>query len=355
MRGIINLKRLFRALENRALFRQAPAVKTIQKQLLEWYRANRRDLPWRRSKDPYAIMLSEIMLQQTTVRVVIPYFEKFLKEFPTVKDLAAAPEDRVMALWSGLGYYSRARNLLNAAKVIAELGAFPGTYEELIKLPGIGPYTAAAIASIAFDQEIAAVDGNVIRVVSRLFDVSHDVGSREGKAAIAELATRLVSGQPGAEHNQAMMELGATVCVAANPVCLLCPLMKNCHARRNQTVLARPVKKKNRRQEPWLWEMYLVRKGGKIALVRENNGTPWLKNTWVLPGRARRLKGDKVPRSDFKHSITHHKIFVKIHEKSEYDLQGLDCRWINPRQLDSLGVSSVVQKALTRVQNMQGD
>jgi A/G-specific adenine glycosylase len=326
-------------------------VKQLQKQLLEWYRGQKRDLPWRQSKDPYAILLSEIMLQQTTVRVVIPYYQKFLKAFPTVVALARAPEEKVMALWSGLGYYSRARNLIKAAKEISKLKTFPDTFDELLKLPGIGPYTAAAVASIAFGQEVAAVDGNVIRVVTRLFDIDADVGSSAGKEKIAALATRLIKDQPPSEHNQAMMELGATICTTANPSCMLCPLMKHCQSRQNATTALRPIKRKNRRQEPWLWEMYLVRKGQKIALVKNENGTPWLKNTWVLPGCATQLKTSKAPPADFRHSITHHKIFVKIHEKPEYDLTELKCRWIRPDQIDSLGVSSVVQKALSRIQS----
>ena len=324
-------------------------MKAVQNQIAAWYDRNKRNLPWRVSQDPYRVWISEIMLQQTTVAVVIPYYEKFLKEFPTVRDLAAADEDRVLSLWSGLGYYSRARNLHAAAKEIAAMGAFPSTYEDLLKLPGVGPYTAAAVASIAFDEEVAAIDGNVVRVISRLFDIDTDVGAKTTQKKISKFAHALIAGQVPSLHNQAMMELGATVCLPQNPACLLCPAVKVCKSWSSGTVDARPVKKKNRKQDPWLWEMYVVDGSKRVALTK-NNGTPWLKNTWVLPGSAKPLSTKALPAHDFKHSITHHKIFVQVKKTNSKVIlkkfNANELKWVNREEIEKYGVSSIVQKAL---------
>ncbi|MDZ4677768.1 MAG: A/G-specific adenine glycosylase [Oligoflexia bacterium] len=318
----------------------------ISQALSKWYRANKRDLPWRKSQDPYKIWISEIMLQQTTVRVVIPYFEKFIKSFPTVKALANATEEKVLSHWSGLGYYSRAKNLHKAAKKISAQKYFPRTYIELLELSGIGPYTAAAIASIAFNEEVPTIDGNVIRVITRLFDISHDVNSRSGKEAIAHNAAVLIKNQNPSEHNQAMMELGATICLPQNPMCILCPVNKNCQSFKAHTMNQRPVKQKVRKQEPWLWTLYVVKKGNQLALVKNSNGTPWLKNTWVLPGEAKEWNNKTPPLCDFKHSITHHKIFVKIQHKKQKDLKNPNVVWASAGEMKNLGVSSIVQKVL---------
>jgi len=315
-------------------------------ELLQWYRQNHRQLPWRMDRNPYKIWISEVMLQQTTVSAVIPYFERFLEAFPTVEALAKADEERVLGLWSGLGYYSRARNLHRAAKQIAELGLFPQTYEELLKLPGLGPYTAAAVASIAFGEEVAAVDGNVIRVVTRLYDIAEDCTFKETRQLIQSKAQDLVSGQPPHEHNQAMMELGATICVPQNPFCLLCPVARFCQARSNGTAAQRPVKKKMKKQEPWVWEMLVIRRNGAVALVKEDNGTPWLKKTWVLPGRASPWTKSGNPESDFRHSITHHKIFVKLKFGPPSLLRDRQVKWVKTAQIKEVGTSSIVRKAL---------
>jgi A/G-specific adenine glycosylase len=318
----------------------------VKENLLQWYRENRRDLPWRRSGDPYKIWISEVMLQQTTVSVVMPYFEKFILEFPTVQALASAPEAKILSLWSGLGYYSRAKNLHKAAKAIAQRGSFPGTAAELRELPGIGAYTSAAVASIAFNEEIACIDGNVSRVISRIHDLNVDIASKEGASKIAAAAAELIHRQPPAEHNQAMMELGATICTPKNPACLLCPLMNSCKSLKAGTIALRPVKKKKRKQEPWVWTMFLIEKKGRIALVKNGNGTPWLKNTWVLPGRARRWTKSLMPKSDCRHSITHHKIFVQLKKAKALPGELGEVKWVHPSKISELGVSSVVQKIL---------
>jgi len=202
--------------------------------LLAWYDAERRDLPWRakgrRKQDPYRVWLSEIMLQQTTVKAVIPYYEKFVARWPTVGDLAAAPLDDVLAMWAGLGYYSRARNLHACAVAVAARpdGQFPRNEAELLALPGIGPYTAAAIAAIAFGHPATPVDGNIERVVSRLFAVTHPLPG--AKREIKRLAATLTPAKRAGDHAQAMMDLGATVCTPKRPSCLMCPLQQDCHA-----------------------------------------------------------------------------------------------------------------------------
>ncbi|MEI7892412.1 MAG: A/G-specific adenine glycosylase [Myxococcales bacterium] len=199
--------------------------------LRAWYEHARRDLPWRRGHDPYAIWLSEVMLQQTRVETVIPYYNRFLQEFPTVMALAEAPLDRVLEHWSGLGYYRRARMLHEGARVIAARGVFPKEVAELRDVPGIGPYTAGAVASIAFGQRAALVDGNVARVLARLFALDHDIRGGAGLARVWKLADVLVAEDDPGGWNQALMELGSTVCTVRDPRCLLCPVAPLCEAK----------------------------------------------------------------------------------------------------------------------------
>jgi A/G-specific adenine glycosylase len=203
-----------------------PAGKRLRAALLAWFDRNRRELPWRRTRDPYAIWLSEVMLQQTQVATVIPYWERFLARFPTVTALAEAPLDEVLSLWSGLGYYSRARNLHRAAnEVVARHGgALPASHAALLALPGFGRYTAGAVASIAFGLPEPLVDGNVARVFSRACAIEGAPGDREREKKLWAEAARWVQGERPGELNQALMELGATVCTARSPRCGLCPL-----------------------------------------------------------------------------------------------------------------------------------
>ena len=217
----------------------------IASQLLNWYRQHERTLPWRRHPDPYAVWVSEIMLQQTRVEAVIPYFEKWMRLFPTIKELAEAAEQDVLNAWEGLGYYTRARNLHKAAKMVIEQhnGELPRDLKELRKLPGIGRYTVGAIASIAFGMDEPTLDGNLRRVFARLFDVSEPADSPTGERILWELAREhLPKGQAG-NYNQALMDLGATICLPKKPRCLLCPLMEICQARANGTWEERPVLK----------------------------------------------------------------------------------------------------------------
>jgi A/G-specific adenine glycosylase len=220
----------------------------FRKQLLGWFRQFQRDLPWRRTKDPYCIWLSEIMLQQTRVAAVIPYFEKFLERFPNVCSLAEAAQDEVLRLWSGLGYYSRARNLQKAAQQIVAKhgGIFPRTAEDVLALPGIGAYTAAAILSIAFNDKHAVLDGNVARVLARLGAVRGDLHESGRWQSLQENADALLAPDSSGDWNQAMMELGATVCTPKSPQCLLCPVAKFCKARKLGIVEDLPEKRKKR-------------------------------------------------------------------------------------------------------------
>lgn len=239
--------------------------------LLEWYHQNARSLPWRENHDPYRVWVSEIMLQQTRVAAVIPYFLRFMEQLPTIAALAHAPEAQLLKLWEGLGYYSRARNLQKAAQVICEKysGIFPDRYEEILSLPGIGPYTAGAVASISFGQPVPAVDGNVLRVISRLLEWDADLtGTAEKKQVADLLAAVYPEGQCG-DFTQALMELGAVVCIpAALPKCDVCPLQHLCGAFAGGTQAAFPVtapKRPRRKEEK---TVFLLHCGDKIALHR---------------------------------------------------------------------------------------
>ena len=227
---------------------QGLQLATFRKQLLGWFRQFQRDLPWRRTRDPYRVWLSEIMLQQTRVVAVIPYFEHFLERFPNIHALAAAPEEEVLRLWSGLGYYSRARNLKRAAeKIVAELdGEFPPRLEDVLELPGIGNYTAAAILSIAFNAKCAVLDGNVARVLARLEAVRGDLQETKRWKKLQHSADALLDPKSPGDWNQAMMELGATLCTPKSPQCLLCPVAEFCEARKLGLAESLPEKRKKR-------------------------------------------------------------------------------------------------------------
>jgi len=218
----------------------------FSKNLTNWFSDNKRDLPWRKTKNPYFIWLSEIILQQTQIKQGLPYYEAFVEEFPTVFDLAKADENKVLKLWQGLGYYSRARNLHATSKYISDehKGQFPKTYDELLKLKGVGDYTASAIGSICFDLPTAVVDGNVYRVLSRYFDIETPINSSKGVKEFKALASELLDVTNPGDHNQAIMEFGAKQCKPKNPNCHDCPLNQSCLALKNKTVEIRPVKLK---------------------------------------------------------------------------------------------------------------
>lgn len=253
--------------------------------LLAWYRENARDLPWRKTRDPYRIWVSEIMLQQTRVAAVLGYYARFLEAFPSVERLAAAPEERLMKLWEGLGYYSRARNLQKAARLVAERGAFPDTYEGLLALPGVGDYTASAIASAAFGRAEAAVDGNVLRVVTRITDCHDDILDPKVKRTVREQVQAVMPerAEDIRVFNQATMELGATVCVPNGPPkCAECPVRDFCLGRLRGTAETLPVKapKKARRVEEKT--VFLLHRDGRVAL-QKRPATGLLAGLWEFP------------------------------------------------------------------------
>lgn len=318
--------------------------KLDHKQLTQWYKKNRRDLPWRMNKDPYRIWLSEVMLQQTTVAAVIPYYEKFLKQFPSVKALARAPEASVREAWAGLGYYSRARNLHRAAKLIADT-TFPQTCEELLELPGFGPYTSRAVASIAFGEKVGVLDGNVIRVLSRRHGLRLQWWNQSGRTLLQNLSDQLAEvGDPDIV-NQGLMELGATICTPKKPACLLCPWNKNCLARQDNLVDKLPPPKPRKKIENWLWEPQVWIKDQRVALVK-NNYAPFLKNQLIFPGQVSQ-ELDRPKDYDAKHSITHHNIYIKI--KQVKKTKSSEVLWIEIQNLKKVNPSSLLQKVLQKI------
>jgi A/G-specific adenine glycosylase len=244
----------------------------LHQDLLSWYAACRRDLPWRRTRDPWAIWVSEIMLQQTRVDTVVPYFERFMARFPTPLALAEAPEDQVLSAWSGLGYYRRARMLHAGARVVAERSGIPQSREGLLELPGIGRYTAGAIASIAFGEPVGLVDGNVARVFARVFALDDDM-RRAGMKRAEQLAERLVPERKPGDWNQALMELGATICTPRSPVCDRCPIASSCRARAEGRVNELPVMAEKPKPKPQAVQALVARsRDGRVLLARRRAG-----------------------------------------------------------------------------------
>ena len=243
--------------------------------ILNWYAQNGRDLPWRRTRDPYAVWLSEIILQQTRIAQGMAYWERFMQRFPTVQDLADASEDEVLRLWEGLGYYSRARNLHAAARQIIAAGAFPDTLEGIRALKGVGDYTAAAIGSICFDIPAAVVDGNVYRVLARHFGIATPVGTTEAKKEFTALAQKLLPPAQAAAFNQGMMDFGALQCTPLSPDCSTCPLLSSCHAFRTGRVELLPVKKPATAVQERRFSYVYVRFEGQTAIRRRGPGDIW--------------------------------------------------------------------------------
>ena len=317
--------------------------------LVDWYRLQHRDLPWRRTSDPYRIWVSEIMLQQTRAQAVIPYYERFLDRFPTVETLAAAREEEVLTLWSGLGYYSRARNLQKAARQVAAAGSFPRDYDAIRALPGVGDYTAAAIASIAFGLPRAVLDGNVQRVVARVENDAADIASPRTRARFREIAQRWLESEsqnPGL-FNQALMELGATVCLPRNPLCLLCPIAACCRAREEATAAQLPVKL--RRVEPVRIEgvLLIVERRGRILLRRRESGARRMAGFWDLPAP------DDLPAARpgrafgaICHTITHHHYTLTVRSAAPPKKPGPAFRWFAPRDCARIPLSTTARKAL---------
>jgi A/G-specific adenine glycosylase len=341
--------------------------------LLAWYDRARRVLPWRappgRPADPYRVWLSEIMLQQTTVEAVKPYFERFLAEFPTLEALAAAPLERVLELWAGLGYYARARNLHACAQAVLQRhgGRFPGDEAALRALPGIGDYTAAAMLAIAFDRPAAPVDGNWERVVARLFAVEAPLPA--AKAALRRLAQGLVPAERPGDFAQAMMDLGATICTPARPRCLLCPLSQLCAAYRRgiaERLPARAPKAERPVRQGWIF--HLARPDGAVLLRRrppngllggmmELPGTPWRSEHWTAPealahaplaANWRRLPGQ------VSHTFTHFHLELVVLSGAAEAAAPAGHRWAPAAALDEEALPSLMRKVLRKALARQG-
>lgn len=256
----------------------------FSKILRDWYRKNGRELPWRGTKNAYKIWLSEVILQQTRVDQGLPYYHRFIEEFPEIKQLAEAPEDKVLRLWQGLGYYSRARNLHAAAKQVVEMfeGEFPADYQKIKSLKGIGEYTAAAIASFAFDLPHPVVDGNVFRFLSRFTGLDTPIDSTAGKKAFTALAAELLDPQHAAEHNQAIMEFGALHCKPANPLCETCPFQFACEALIHNKVDQLPVKEKKQQVRDRYFHYYFI-SDGQHTLLRQRTGKDIWQGLYEFP------------------------------------------------------------------------
>jgi A/G-specific adenine glycosylase len=354
-----------------ALDRARRKAPRLRRALLRWYRRHARELPWRTRPDPWPVWVSEIMLQPTRVETVIPYFTRFLEAFPTVEDLARAPEDRVLKLWEGLGYYRRVRNLHRAARHVVEArgGALPDTAEGWRTLPGVGAYTAAAIASIAFGEPVAVVDGNVKRVIARLFRIDKTLGQAEGEKTLRALADRLLAPRRPGDHNQAVMDLGASVCTPKNPACETCPLRRLCEAFAEDEPTAYPRRRPRARPPHRVVTAAVIRRQGRLLLgKRPPEGL--LGGLWEFPGgkveagetpRAalrRELKEELgvaarvgTERGSVEHAYTHFTITLKLFEASIGRAKPqarwhTALKWVLPAQLADHALPTATRKAL---------
>jgi A/G-specific adenine glycosylase len=330
-----------------ARHRLKTGVKAIGRLLLAWYARAHRELPWRGTRDPYRIWVSEIMLQQTRAQAVIPYYGRFLERFPTVAALAAASEDDVLALWSGLGYYSRARNLRLAAQQIAAAGSFPREYDAIRALPGIGDYTAAAVGSIAFGLPHAVLDGNVLRVVARVENDASDISASRTRERFREIAQQWLDPRQSGHFNQALMELGATVCLPRHPLCLVCPLAACCQARGEGTAAQLPVKLRKTTPIRLDGVLLVVRNRGRILLHQRGAATSCMAGFWDLPA-PEDLPAAKIGErlGEIRHTITHHHYRLEVRSATA-GLPGRDgFRWFSIAQLAEIPFSTTARKAL---------
>lgn len=347
----------------------------IRRKLLAWYDANRRDLPWRNTRDPYAIWLSETMLQQTQVATVLPYYDRFLRKYPTVEELAAAPLDDVLRLWAGLGYYSRARHLHRAAIEITNRynGRLPESAQSLRTLPGVGRYTAGAVASIAFDAHEAVVDGNVSRVLARLFEIDKDIKSTEGAATIWACAEELLPRRRPGDFNQSLMELGAVVCRPGDAAqCRTCPLRRECAALKSDRVTQLPMRSKKT----------LVKKETHVALVLERADKRLFRQRpaeglwgglWELPSTVHNTKStflsaqkianellgsaetvERRPICEVSHQLTHRMIRIVAYRAKATPRLAMTCRsmptrWLSQASSDRVGISTAMRKLIAAI------
>lgn len=335
--------------------------------IVKWYVNNRRPLPWRDTTDPYHIWLSEVILQQTRVNQGLPYYMKFIRKYPSISHLAKAPEQQVLRLWQGLGYYTRARNLHKCAKVIVSRheGRFPAAFSELRRLPGIGDYTAAAIASFSFGEAVPVIDGNVFRVLSRTFGVDIPINCPQGKAAFSRLAHTVLSKKDPALHNQAVMELGALVCTPKNPACHHCPFKDGCLAYRHNLTALLPAKNKAKKSRKRYF-FYLVFENNRSLLMKKRvEKDIWHglfdfvlieKNKPVTPARViaenrkwfQHAATVQVSKS-YKHMLTHQTIlcrFIHVQTTAAWSPEDDAMAFYSPRQVAALPKPALISRFL---------
>ena len=315
---------------------QSPQPSFLAAALLTWYPRYQRDLPWRHTRDPYAIWLSEIILQQTRVAQGLPYYETFLHAYPTVQEMAAAPEAELLRYWQGLGYYSRARNMHRTARQVVEEygGLFPDNYAGLLKLRGVGPYTAAAIASFAFDEAVAVLDGNVYRVLARLFGLHSDIAAPSSRKEFQAVADQHIPASAPAEFNQAIMEFGAIQCTPAKPDCLFCPMQASCWAFQHGQVVLLPVKSKAKKARTRHFHYFVLRHGDLVYLRERGEKDIWqgLYDFALAETDAPELPADELvrhldalgaaidtsqaaePSAAYRHVLSHQKLEVRFHD-----------------------------------------
>src|SRR5262245_12424156 len=349
----------------------------LQKRLLRWYDDHQRDLPWRNTTDPYPVWISEVMLQQTQVQTVIPYYLRFLEQFPSIGELAHADTDALLKLWAGLGYYSRARNLQKAARIVLDQfnGEFPREYRDVLTLPGIGRYTAAAIVSIAFRESYAVLDGNVSRVLARLLRIAGDPKSSAIQSRLWTAAQRLLPADRPGDFNQAVMELGATVCSPRQPRCLLCPWTRHCLARQEGLQELLPQKVQREKTRKLLRAAVIIRHRGRFLIVRRS-GRGLLEGFWEFPSTELRPNGSTMeivrrfvaetyqarvesfePFITVKHSITSRRIELQVFQARvagglKPNGHAMDCRWVRLRDMGQYPFAAASQRiveALNRV------
>jgi len=340
----------------------------ISQLLISWYDREKRDLPWRRTQDPFAIWVSEIMLQQTRVETVIPYYKKFLKRFPNLEKLAVSDVDDVLAAWSGLGYYRRARFLHAAARQIAtEGGEMPSSAEGLKRLPGIGDYTAAAIASIAFGEAVPVLDGNVERILARLLGETGDVKRAAVRKELLQVARELLVADRAGDSNQALMELGAVVCTPKSPRCEVCPWTGRCVAQASGEPEALPTPRVQRARVRLQRTVFVVEARGGTLMFRRPDDRELLAGTWELPSieghpategecadaLAKRYGGVwqvGVERGRVRHSVTYRDLEVSVRSAklaaTELSESDAEAEWIREDEIDQVPLSSLVRKAL---------
>ena len=326
--------------------------------LLQWFKNNGRSLPWRETKDAYAIWLSEVILQQTRIVQGMSYWERFMAQWPTVNDLAAATEDEVLKAWQGLGYYSRARNLHTAAQQVMKLGGFPQTFKELKTLKGVGDYTAAAIASIAFGEPVAVVDGNVYRVLSRYYGIETPIDSTEGKKEFQALAQSLLPINEPADYNEAIMDFGATQCTPNSPHCSACPLCETCVAFREQRINELPVKSKKVKQRERHFTYLCIEYEGKIAIHQRGAGDIW-QGLWEFPQEEHLTSSEdsawkteaQLLQKGVKHILTHQILLADIYlwQPTRRPQLPSEFIWIEKQDLDNYALPRLIEILLKAV------